>query len=112
MQNAPSVHVTALQHPFQLQQVPVVLYPLSAFDLLIAVNAIAMPMIGGTAVWFGPVIGALLLGTIQQIVTVTISSELNILIVGVVLIGFVALAPRGIVGLFQDFARKRREGGK
>ena len=86
--------------------------PLSAFDLLIAVNAIAMPMIGGTAVWFGPVIGALLLGTIQQIVTVTISSELNILIVGVVLIAFVALAPRGIVGLFQDFARKRREGGK
>lgn len=83
--------------------------PLSAFDLLIAVNAIAMPMIGGTAVWFGPVIGALLLGTIQQVITVTISSELNILIVGVVLITFVALAPRGIVGLFQDFARKRRE---
>ena len=83
--------------------------PLSAFDLLIAVNAIAMPMIGGTAVWFGPVIGALLLGTIQQLITVTISSELNILIVGAVLIAFVALAPRGIVGLFQDFARKRRE---
>jgi len=82
--------------------------PLSAFDLLIAVNSIAMPMIGGTAVWFGPVIGALLLGTIQQIITVTVSSELNILIVGVVLVLFVALAPRGIVGLVQDVMKKRR----
>jgi branched-chain amino acid transport system permease protein len=82
--------------------------PISAFNLLIAVNAIAMPMIGGTAVWFGPVIGALLLGTAQEIITVTVSSELNILIVGVILVLFVTLAPRGIVGLFQDLARKRR----
>ena len=36
--------------------------PLSAFSLLIAVNAIAMPMIGGTATWFGPIVGAILLG--------------------------------------------------
>ena len=82
--------------------------PVSSFDLLIAVNAIAMPMIGGTATWFGPVIGALLLGIAQQVIKVTISSELNILIVGVVLVAFVILAPRGIVGWFQDFARKRK----
>ena len=45
-----------------------------------------MPMIGGTAHWIGPVIGALLLGTVQQIVTVTISSEINVLVVGVLLV--------------------------
>ena len=37
--------------------------PASAFSLTIAVNAIAMPLIGGTSTWAGPVIGALLLGT-------------------------------------------------
>ena len=53
-----------------------------------------MPIIGGTAHWIGPVIGALLLGTMQQIVTVTISSELNVLVVGVLLVVFVvARAP-------------------
>jgi len=83
--------------------------PVSAFNLLIAVNAIAVPMIGGTASWIGPVIGGLLLGTIQETVTVNISSELNMLIVGVVLVGFISLAPQGIVGLYQDFMRKRRK---
>lgn len=83
--------------------------PPSAFNLAYAVNAIAMPMIGGTTTWIGPVIGALLLGTVQQVATVTISSAVNLLIVGLVLIAFVILAPNGIVGLFQSwFGRKVR----
>jgi len=61
------------------------LQPASAFALEYAVNAIAMPMIGGTTTWLGPLIGAILLGTLQQIVTVTISSAVNLLIVGVLL---------------------------
>ena len=83
--------------------------PASAFNLLVAVNAIAMPMIGGKATWIGPVIGAVLLGTSQQVATVTISSELNILIVGVMLVGFVTLAPEGIVGLVRKALRRRRD---
>jgi branched-chain amino acid transport system permease protein len=82
--------------------------PVSAFNLLVAVNAIAMPMIGGTASWIGPVVGALLLGSVQEWAKVTISSEWNILLVGVVLVGFVTLAPRGIVGLVQSLGRKAR----
>ena len=76
--------------------------PQSAFSLGIAVNAIAMPMIGGTAYWYGPVIGAILLGTAQEVISVTISSELNVFLVGVVLVGFVILAPSGLVGLVND----------
>jgi branched-chain amino acid transport system permease protein len=83
--------------------------PLSAFNLVIAVNAIAMPMIGGTATWYGPVVGALLLGGIQEIATVTISSEVNVLIVGVLLVLFVTVAPQGIVGLIQGHGRRRRD---
>ncbi len=82
--------------------------PVSAFNLLIAVNAIAMPMIGGTATWIGPIIGALVVGGAQEIITVTISSEMNLLVVGVMLVAFITLAPKGIVGLYQDYKNKRR----
>lgn len=85
--------------------------PLSAFALLITVNSIAMPMIGGTAVWYGPVIGALVLGAIQEVTTVTISSEINLLVVGVMLVLFITLAPKGLVGLVQDYLAKRRADG-
>jgi branched-chain amino acid transport system permease protein len=81
--------------------------PDSAFNLSYAVNSIAMPMIGGTTSWVGPLIGAILLGTLQQVATVTISSAVNLLIVGLLLIGFVVVAPNGIVGLWQDWMKKR-----
>jgi branched-chain amino acid transport system permease protein len=74
--------------------------PSTAFSLAVGVNAIAMPLIGGTRSWIGPVLGAVLLGSIQQVATVTISSELNILLVGLVLIAFVAIAPGGLLALF------------
>src|SRR5712691_11757853 len=57
--------------------------PPSSFSLTYSVSALAMPMIGGTSHWLGPVIGAILLGSVQQIVTVTISNEINVLVVGV-----------------------------
>ena len=81
--------------------------PTSSFNLSYAVNSVAMPVIGGMTSWIGPVIGSILLGTIQQLATVTISSALNLLIVGVLLILFVIIAPNGIVGLVQSWRRKR-----
>jgi branched-chain amino acid transport system permease protein len=89
------------------------LEPASAFGLPYAVNAIAMPMIGGTTSWVGPLIGSLLLGTLQQVATVTISSAANLLLVGVLLVVFVIIAPNGIVGLAQPYLRgKKQHGGK
>jgi len=79
--------------------------PVSSFNLTYSVSALAMPMIGGTAHWIGPVIGALLLGSVQQIVTVTISNEINVLVVGVLLVLFVVLAPDGVIGLFKKWTR-------
>lgn len=77
------------------------LQPTSAFALDYAVNAIAMPMIGGTTSWVGPLIGAILLGSLQQIATVTISSAVNLLIVGLLIVDCVIIAPNGILGLLQ-----------
>jgi branched-chain amino acid transport system permease protein len=84
------------------------LEPTSAFGLAYAVNSIAMPMIGGTTSWIGPLVGAILLGTIQQIATVTISSAVNLLLVGILLVAFVIIAPKGIIGFVQDRLRARK----
>jgi branched-chain amino acid transport system permease protein len=83
--------------------------PAAAFGLQYAVNSIAMPMIGGTTSWVGPLVGAILLGSLQQWATVTISSVWNLLIVGVLLVAFVIIAPRGIVGLVQDWRRPKKK---
>jgi branched-chain amino acid transport system permease protein len=83
------------------------LQPSSTFGLDYAVNSIAMPLIGGTTSWIGPLIGAVLLGTLQQVATVTISSAVNLLIVGCLLVAFVIVAPNGIVGLVQNYLRRR-----
>jgi branched-chain amino acid transport system permease protein len=85
------------------------LQPSSTFGLDYAVNSIAMPLIGGTTSWIGPLIGALLLGSLQQIVTVTISSAVNLLIVGCLLVIFVIIAPNGIVGLVHTYFQRKPE---
>src|SRR5271154_2560188 len=82
------------------------LQPSSTFGLDYAVNSIAMPLIGGTTSWVGPLIGAVLLGSLQQIATVTISSAVNLLIVGFLLVGFVIVAPNGIIGLVSKFLQR------
>jgi branched-chain amino acid transport system permease protein len=67
-----------------------------------------MPLIGGMMSWLGPVIGAVLLGTVQQVVQVTISSAWNLLIAGVLLVVFVTLAPNGIMGWVDAWRRRRK----
>ena len=81
--------------------------PSSAFSLSYSVNSIAMPLVGGMLSWLGPLIGAVLLGTIQQLVQVTIASEWNLLIVGVLLVLFVTVAPNGIMGWVASWRRRK-----
>ncbi len=82
--------------------------PTSTFNLSYSISALGMPIIGGTSHWLGPLIGAILLGTIQQVVTVTISSELNVLVVGVLLVLFVVLAPEGVLGLVKKWQQSSK----
>ncbi|WP_298871411.1 branched-chain amino acid ABC transporter permease [uncultured Bradyrhizobium sp.] len=84
--------------------------PGSAFNLNYSVTTLAMSLIGGTAHWAGPIIGAILLGTTQQVLTVTISSEVNLLVLGLMLVLFVVGAPEGIVGLIYKLRGNRKEG--
>jgi branched-chain amino acid transport system permease protein len=66
-----------------------------------------MPLIGGMMSWVGPLIGAVLLGTVQQWVQVTVSSAWNLLIVGALLVLFVTLAPNGIMGWVDAWRRRK-----
>ena len=84
--------------------------PVSAFNLNYSVSALAMSLIGGTSHWIGPVLGAILLATTQQLLTVTISSEVNVLVLGVMLVLFVVVAPEGIIGLARRLWRLARRG--
>jgi branched-chain amino acid transport system permease protein len=81
--------------------------PDSAFNLNYSISVLAMSLIGGTAHWIGPVLGAILLGTTQQYLAVTISSEVNVLVLGVMLVLFVVAAPKGIIGLVSSFVGRR-----
>ena len=74
-----------------------------AFSLSYAVNSIAMPLIGGMTHWSGPVLGALLLGGVQQYFGSKniITPELSLLFVGLLMMVFVAVAPNGLLGLLQ-----------
>jgi branched-chain amino acid transport system permease protein len=82
--------------------------PEAAFSIDYALNALAMPLIGGTASWTGPVIGAILLSVIEQAATVTIPATVNLLIIGLVLIGFVIAAPGGLLGLAGRLALRKK----
>src|SRR6202008_1925785 len=73
--------------------------PSSAFNLNYSVSVLAMALIGGTSHWMGPVLGAILLGSTQQYLAGTISSEVNVLVLGIMLVLFVVAAPKGIIGL-------------
>jgi branched-chain amino acid transport system permease protein len=87
--------------------------PSSGFNLAFAVNSIAMPLVGGTSSWIGPLLGAAFLGTIQQLLTVTnlgsfnLPAAVNLLVVGVVMVLFVVIAPNGIIGWFGVLKRRR-----
>jgi len=72
--------------------------PHGVFSLSYAVNSIAMPLIGGMYDWSGPLVGALLLGGLQQVLQVNVPADWNLFLVGALLVVFVTAAPHGIMG--------------
>jgi len=72
----------------------------------ISINSVAMPLIGGIGTLSGPVVGAVLLSAIQQVASVSISSDINVLIVGVLIIIFIVAAPDGLLGIFRRLIGK------
>ncbi|MHC5656189.1 branched-chain amino acid ABC transporter permease [Stappia sp.] len=80
----------------------------SSFNLLVTAKSIVYAMAGGLGFLVGPIIGAGALYGIDQLIWRQFPT-LNLLILGLVIIGLMLLLPRGIVGAFaQRFSRFRR----
>jgi branched-chain amino acid transport system permease protein len=80
------------------------LEPYSAFSIAWTVNAIVMAVVGGLSTLAGPILGAVVIFGLQQLLQDF--QTLSTLIVGVLLIVIVRLAPNGLVGtLAAGFGR-------
>ena len=73
--------------------------PATVFDIMIAVKAFVMMMLGGAGTVLGPVIGAFLIELISETVWGQFLT-LHMLILGIIMIGVVILIPRGMLSLF------------
>jgi branched-chain amino acid transport system permease protein len=72
-----------------------------AYGPRISVEALLAPIIGGAGTVFGPLFGALLIKTLGETAKLVTGDApgLDLVVYGVVLIGVVAFAPRGVAGI-------------
>jgi branched-chain amino acid transport system permease protein len=71
--------------------------PLQAFTPSISFTIVTMAVIGGSDDARGPIVGALFLGLLSELLWANVP-EVYMILLGLVLIGFVLLAPAGICG--------------
>lgn len=75
--------------------------PATVFDIMIAVKAFVMMMLGGAGTVMGPVLGAFLLELISETVWGQFLT-IHMLILGTIVIGVVIFIPRGMLHLFRQ----------
>ena len=74
--------------------------PTSVFPLITTITMIVMALFGGKGTIWGPVLGAILLFTFQELVWARFI-YLHQLLFGAIIVGVVLLMPRGILGVLQ-----------
>jgi branched-chain amino acid transport system permease protein len=74
--------------------------PTSVFPLITTITMIVMALFGGKGTIWGPVLGAILLFTFQELVWARFI-YVHQLLLGAIIIGVVLLMPRGILGVLQ-----------
>ncbi|TFZ07997.1 branched-chain amino acid ABC transporter permease [Ramlibacter humi] len=80
--------------------------PESAFDISLNVRMIIMTVFGGAGTVFGPIVGALSLSAISEVLSSEVTSIAG-LFFGLVIVAAVVLMPRGLA----DLARRVRQAG-
>ncbi len=85
------------------------IFPQFAFDPLFDVSLALMAFLGGIGTLVGPLLGALLLESLQQYLTQSFSGTGTYLIAyGVLFLVVILLLPRGVVPTISDLIRSRR----
>lgn len=79
--------------------------PEPMFSLNISILVVLMALVGGTDTWVGPFVGAIVIRTLQEFLTLVISGPIANTVLGLVLIGVMLYIPSGIVPIL----RKRLE---
>lgn len=80
--------------------------PESAFDISLNVKMIIMAVFGGPGTVFGPIVGALSLSAVSEILSSEITSIAG-LFFGVVVVAAVVLMPRGLADMLRRFRKSR-----
>jgi branched-chain amino acid transport system permease protein len=85
------------------------IFPQFAFDPLFDVSIALMAFLGGIGTLVGPVLGALVLESLQQYLTQSVSGTGTYLIAyGVLFLAVILLLPRGVVPSITQLIRSRR----
>jgi len=83
--------------------------PYSSMAIEVTVTTLASAYLGGLGFWYGPLVGASILGTASRVCTLTIGSEFNVLVIGIILVVTIMIAPSGIVGAIK---KRVKEGNR
>jgi branched-chain amino acid transport system permease protein len=87
------------------------IFPQFAFDPLFDVALALMAFLGGLGTIAGPLLGALVLESLQQYLTQTFSSDATYLIAyGVLFLAVILVLPRGIIPGVAEWLARRRAG--
>ncbi|MFJ7567517.1 branched-chain amino acid ABC transporter permease [Herminiimonas sp. NPDC097707] len=78
--------------------------PVSAFDISLNVKMIIMAVFGGAGTIFGPIVGALSLSAISEILSSEVTSIAG-LFFGIVIVVAVVLMPRGLADMLRRFRK-------
>lgn len=80
----------------------------NVFAILTPLLALMMAILGGSGVWYGPIIGAVLITTLRQTLTSGDTAVINQIIIGCVLIFVILFVPEGIAGYIERWRRRFR----
>jgi branched-chain amino acid transport system permease protein len=76
------------------------------FDIGISILIVLMALFGGGNSWAGPVIGAILLSVVNEVLSVFVHPEFARIIYGAMFMGVIIFMPDGIVAFLKKKTKK------
>jgi branched-chain amino acid transport system permease protein len=79
----------------------------NVFAIITPLLALMMSILGGSGVWYGPIIGAVIITSLRQLLTSGENAVINQIIIGMVLILVILFIPEGIAGRIEAWQKQR-----
>jgi branched-chain amino acid transport system permease protein len=87
------------------------IHPQGEFAFPVSVGILLMPILGGVGTLWGPVVGAVIYGLVQEELVANFP-QIHLLLYGALLIAIMLFQPDGAVGLWERLRRRRGAGGR